>query len=308
MGALVALAEDEVGQRTLDGIPVREEGVVSGGGGGGTKDGEGSADLGDPERIWSWFGDGGATVMVMEVKFDDDGDSHEGEFTQFRRLNLLLGVEFAVDEEALPPFHQFLRLRGKLVGIHAGNRGYPPNKLICLLVPCSDSICASEVQGAATECSQANQCSYTFQYGDGSGTTGYYVSDAVYFDMILGQSSLANSSATVVFGCSNYLSGELTKSDKAVDGIIGFGPGPLSVVSQLSLRGITPKVFSHCLKGDGNGGGILVLGHILDLNIVYTPLLPSQPHYNVNLQGISINGQPLSKQANDIQVRNLVDT
>nr|XP_025637091.2 aspartic proteinase-like protein 2 [Arachis hypogaea] len=110
---------------------------------------------------------------------------------------------------------------GKLVGIHAGNRGYPPNKLICLLVPCSDSICASEVQGAATECSQANQCSYTFQYGDGSGTTGYYISDAVYFDMILGQSSLANSSATVVFGCSNYLSGELTKSDKAVDGIIG---------------------------------------------------------------------------------------
>ncbi|XP_057742024.1 aspartic proteinase 36-like isoform X1 [Arachis stenosperma] len=165
------------------------------------------------------------------------------------------------------------------------------------LVPCSDSICASEVQGAAAECSQANQCSYTFQYGDGSGTTGYYVSDAMYFDMILGQSSLANSSATVVFGCSNYLSGELTKSDKAVDGIIGFGPGPLSVVSQLSSRGITPKVFSHCLKGDGNGGGILVLGHILDPNIVYTPLLPSQPHYNVNLQGISVNGQPLSINA-----------
>ncbi|XP_020963743.1 aspartic proteinase-like protein 2 [Arachis ipaensis] len=280
MGALVALAEDEVGQRTLDGIPVREEGVVSGGGGGGTKDGEGSADLGDPERIWSWFGDGGATVMVMEVKFDDDGDSHEE--PKLLAVDMLIGCNYFTLPNCL--------------------------QLICLLVPCSDSICASEVQGAATECSQANQCSYTFQYGDGSGTTGYYVSDAVYFDMILGQSSLANSSATVVFGCSNYLSGELTKSDKAVDGIIGFGPGPLSVVSQLSLRGITPKVFSHCLKGDGNGGGILVLGHILDLNIVYTPLLPSQPHYNVNLQGISINGQPLSKQANDIQVRNLVDT
>ena len=70
-----------------------------------------------------------------------------------------------------------------------------------MLVPCSDPICTSDVQGAAAECSaQVNQCSYTFQYGDGSGTTGYYVSDAMYFDMILGQSSLANSSATIVFG------------------------------------------------------------------------------------------------------------
>lgn len=76
--------------------------------------------------------------------------------------------------------------------------------------------------------------------------------------------------------CSSYQSGDLTKTDKAVDGILGFGPGELSVVSQLSSRGITPKVFSHCLKGDGNGGGILVLGEILEPSIVYSPLVPSQ--------------------------------
>jgi len=76
--------------------------------------------------------------------------------------------------------------------------------------------------------------------------------------------------------CSTYQSGDLTKTDKAVDGILGFGPGDLSVVSQLSSRGITPKVFSHCLKGDGNGGGILVLGEILEPSIVYSPLVPSQ--------------------------------
>ncbi|XP_029125077.1 aspartic proteinase-like protein 2 isoform X2 [Cajanus cajan] len=162
------------------------------------------------------------------------------------------------------------------------------------LVPCSDPICTSGVQGAAAECSpRVNQCSYTFQYGDGSGTFGYYVSDAMYFDMIMGQSPPANSSATVVFGCSTYQSGDLTKADKAVDGIFGFGPGALSVASQLSSRGITPKVFSHCLKGDGNGGGILVLGEILEPSIVYSPLVPSQPHYNLNLQTIAVNGQLL---------------
>ncbi|KAE9619634.1 putative nepenthesin [Lupinus albus] len=163
------------------------------------------------------------------------------------------------------------------------------------LVSCSDQICTSGVQGAAAQCSpQVNQCTYSFQYGDGSATSGYYVSDAMYFDMIMGHSSPVNSSATIVFGCSTHQSGDLTKSDKAVDGIFGFGPGALSVVSQLSSRGIIPKVFSHCLKGDSNGGGILVLGEIVEPSIVYSPLVPSQPHYNLNLQSISVNGQLLS--------------
>ncbi|XP_034913655.1 aspartic proteinase 36 isoform X2 [Populus alba] len=158
-------------------------------------------------------------------------------------------------------------------------------------VRCSDPICTSAVQTTATQCSsQTDQCSYTFQYGDGSGTSGYYVSDTLYFDAILGQSLIANSSALIVFGCSAYQSGDLTKTDKAVDGIFGFGQGELSVISQLSTRGITPRVFSHCLKGEGNGGGILVLGEILEPGIVYSPLVPSQPHYNLNLQSIAVNG------------------
>ena len=76
--------------------------------------------------------------------------------------------------------------------------------------------------------------------------------------------------------CSTTLSGDLTRSDRAIDGIFGFGQQEISVIAQLSSRGITPKVFSHCLKGEGNGGGILVLGEILDPSIVYTPLVPSQ--------------------------------
>lgn len=76
--------------------------------------------------------------------------------------------------------------------------------------------------------------------------------------------------------CSNSQSGDLTKSDRAVDGIFGFGQHELSVISQLSSMGVTPRVFSHCLKGSENGGGILVLGEIVEPGIVYTPLVPSQ--------------------------------
>ncbi|KAI3880096.1 hypothetical protein MKX03_003917 [Papaver bracteatum] len=160
-------------------------------------------------------------------------------------------------------------------------------------ISCSDSVCSSVVQTAEAGCSENSQCSYQFQYGDGSGTAGFYVSDMLDFDTVTGNSLMSNSSAPVVFGCSNYQSGDLTKTDRAVDGILGFGQHGMSIIQQLSSRGITPRVFSHCLKGTDRGGGVLVLGEVVEEGIVYSPLVPSQPHYNLNLQSIAINGQPV---------------
>ncbi|KAL0436355.1 UNVERIFIED_CONTAM: Aspartic proteinase-like protein 2 [Sesamum radiatum] len=171
---------------------------------------------------------------------------------------------------------------------------YPSSSSTASMISCNDQRCALGAQSSDSGCSGQNQCGYTFQYGDGSGTSGYYVSDSIYFDSIVGNSLTSNSSAPVVFGCSTSQSGDLTKPDRAVDGIFGFGQQGLSVISQLSSQGITPNSFSHCLKGENGGGGILVLGQIVEPNIVYTPLVPSQPHYNVNLQSISVNGQTLN--------------
>lgn len=68
-------------------------------------------------------------------------------------------------------------------------------------ISCSDNVCASIVQTASAECfGESNQCGYSFQYGDGSGTAGFYVSDLLYFDTILGTSLVANSSAPIIFG------------------------------------------------------------------------------------------------------------
>ncbi|XP_051134228.1 aspartic proteinase 36-like isoform X2 [Andrographis paniculata] len=161
-------------------------------------------------------------------------------------------------------------------------------------ISCSDQKCSLGTQSSDSGCNDQNQCGYTFQYGDGSGTSGYYVSDTIYFDSVVGNSLTTNSSANVVFGCSTSQSGGLTKPDRAVDGILGFGQQGLSVISQLSSQGIAPNAFSHCLRGENGGGGILVLGAIVEPNMVYTPLVPSQMHYNVNLQSISVNGQTLN--------------
>ncbi|KAI3738211.1 hypothetical protein L2E82_28234 [Cichorium intybus] len=162
------------------------------------------------------------------------------------------------------------------------------------VVSCSDSICSSNFKTADALCSdQDNQCGYQFNYADESGTSGHYVTDFLYFDTVVDPSTITNSSASITFGCSTYQSGDLARSDKAMDGIFGFGQHDLSVISQLSAQGITPKVFSHCLRGDGAGGGKLVLGEILAPTMVYSPLVPSQLHYNLELQSIAVGEQLL---------------
>ncbi|KAH7838177.1 hypothetical protein Vadar_022949 [Vaccinium darrowii] len=163
-------------------------------------------------------------------------------------------------------------------------------------VSCSDKRCTAGLQSSDSVCSSNgnNQCSYTFQYGDGSGTSGYYVSDVMHLDTVVGNSLVSNSSATVVFGCSTSATGDLTKTDRAVDGIFGFGQQGLSIVTQLYSQGVSPNAFSHCLIGSTSGGGILVLGEIVEPNMVYSPLVASQPHYNLNLESIAVNGQTLA--------------
>jgi hypothetical protein len=60
------------------------------------------------------------------------------------------------------------------------------------------------------------------------------------------------------------------------DGILGFGRNQLSIISQLNSQGLSPKVFSQCLKGSEEGGGILVLGKIEAPGLVCTPIVSSK--------------------------------
>ncbi|CAN6561861.1 unnamed protein product [Malus baccata var. baccata] len=171
----------------------------------------------------------------------------------------------------------------------------PSSSSTASLVSCSDKLCTLGQQTQDSLCDAQNkQCTYDFEYGDGSGTSGYYVSDLLLLDTAGGdQSGTSNSSAKVVFGCSTSATGVLQKTAAAVDGIFGFGQQELSVISQLSSQGLAPKVFSHCFRGDDTGGGILVLGEITEPNIVYSPLVQNQPHYNLNMKNIAVNGQIL---------------
>ncbi|KAF1870345.1 hypothetical protein Lal_00003551, partial [Lupinus albus] len=98
-----------------------------------------------------------------------------------------------------------------------------------------------------------------------------------------------NFSVPLVFGCSNLQSGRLTSHVSALDGILGFGKYSTSLISQLYSQGKAPRVFSQCLKGDNSGGGIVIFGEVVEPNMSYTPLIPNQIHYKINLESISIN-------------------
>ncbi|CAL1362693.1 unnamed protein product [Linum trigynum] len=153
-------------------------------------------------------------------------------------------------------------------------------------VPCPSKTCPDQ-------CTENGQCSYTIKYEDRSVTYGVYMVDRIGLDFIRPDSTIGTSSAAIGFGVSTYQSGTLADSALAVDGIFGLGRGPLSPISQLASRGVIPPVFSHCLKGEGLGGGTFVLGEISEPGMVYTPLVPAQPHYNLYLQSIAVNGELL---------------
>ncbi|KAM3303013.1 hypothetical protein P3S67_014043 [Capsicum chacoense] len=161
-------------------------------------------------------------------------------------------------------------------------------------ISCSDQRCALGAQSSFTNCSAENQCRYTLHYGDGSDTSGYYVADDMLYDIVTGNSLSSNSSARVTFGCSTSQMGDFGMFDKATDGIFGLGQHGVSVIAQLSSQGLIPHVVSHCLRGSNGGGGVLVFGQIVEPTLVYTPLVPSQPHYMVNLETIAVNGQTLA--------------
>uniref|UniRef100_A0A2N9GQK9 Peptidase A1 domain-containing protein n=1 Tax=Fagus sylvatica TaxID=28930 RepID=A0A2N9GQK9_FAGSY len=132
---------------------------------------------------------------------------------------------------------------------------------------------------------------YDIVYPDQSETGGFYVSDRLTFDEFHGRTVTSNSSS-VVFGCSTHESNFPT--ERQFDGILGLGPGKVSVLSQLASQGMTPKVLSMCLgpyTQPGVAVGFLVFGEAIAPNMVYTPLIPHQPHYNIRLESITVNGQ-----------------
>ncbi|KAK8944049.1 Aspartic proteinase-like protein 2 [Platanthera guangdongensis] len=155
------------------------------------------------------------------------------------------------------------------------------------IVSCDANFCSSAYGGEIPGCVHDVPCLYTLEYGDGSSTTGYFVTDNVQYSQVSGDHQTKVLNASVTFGCGAQLSGDLGSSTEAVDGILGFGQSNTSMLSQLASAGKVRKVFSHCLDTK-RGGGIFAIGQVVQPKVKTTPLVPNMPHYNVILKSIQV--------------------
>ncbi|CAF2057610.1 hypothetical protein Bca4012_099152 [Brassica carinata] len=158
-------------------------------------------------------------------------------------------------------------------------------------VGCEDDFCSFVSQPDA--CEPMKTCSYHVVYGDGSASDGEFVKDNITLDQVTGDLRTAPLAQEVVFGCGSNQSGQLGKTDSAVDGIMGFGQANTSIISQLAAARNKKRIFSHCLD-NVNGGGIFAVGEVESPLVKFTPLVPNQVHYNVILKGIDVDGEPVA--------------
>ncbi|WVZ83537.1 hypothetical protein U9M48_030674 [Paspalum notatum var. saurae] len=164
----------------------------------------------------------------------------------------------------------------------------PSSSTTFSVLPCDSalSICAAESAGATPP--PGCTCTYNQTYGLGwtSGTQG---SETFTFGSTPADQARVPG---IAFGCSNATSNDFN----GTAGIVGLGRGDLSLVSQLSA-----SKFSYCLTPfqDTNSTSTLLLGPSAALNatgVRSTPFVdnPTQPHYYLNLTGISLGTTPLS--------------
>ncbi|KAL0758052.1 hypothetical protein Bca101_095720 [Brassica carinata] len=181
------------------------------------------------------------------------------------------------------------------------------------LVSCDEDFCYQISGGPLSGCKANMSCPYLEIYGDGSSTAGYFVKDVVQYDSVAGDLKTKTANGSVIFGLLNWRtvdkahrcgarqSGDLDSSnEEALDGILGFGKANSSMISQLASSGRVKKIFAHCLDGR-NGGGIFAIGRVVQPKVNMTPLVPNQPHYNVNMTAVQVGQEFLDIPADLFQ-------
>ncbi|KAE8693526.1 Detected protein of unknown function [Hibiscus syriacus] len=165
-------------------------------------------------------------------------------------------------------------------------------------LPCGSDSCQALPR---KQCTDTNECQYSYSYGDRSFTVGTLSTDTLSFDSSDGQKT---EFPTTVFGCGHKNQGKFSSPSA---GLVGLGGGSLSLVSQISTQ--IDNRFSYCLvPRSASSGSKLLFGQeaiISRPGAVSTPLTTKNPptFYFLSLEGVSIGDEtakPISSQGNII--------
>ncbi|XP_009776921.1 aspartic proteinase-like protein 1 isoform X2 [Nicotiana tabacum] len=145
--------------------------------------------------------------------------------------------------------------------------------------------CSHQLCELGSNCKNPKQpCPYTVNYvSDDTSTSGVLVEDILH--LASGSRMTANSSARapVIFGCGSKQTGGYLNG-VAPDGLLGLGPGEISVPSRLAKAGFVRNCFSLCFKEDDSGR--IFFGDQGPATQQITSFLPSDGQFVTYLVGV----------------------
>ncbi|VFR00344.1 unnamed protein product [Cuscuta campestris] len=166
-------------------------------------------------------------------------------------------------------------------------------------LPCSHQSCE-----LGPNCkSSKDPCPYMANYTtESTSSSGFLVEDKLHLVLFGENSHQASPLAPVIIGCGNKQSGGYLDG-AAPDGVLGLGPGKISVPSQLANSGLVPHSFSFCF--DKSHSGRIFFGDQGPGSQRSTPLLPLEGNYNtyiVEAEYYCLAGSCLKKSGFQAQV------
>ncbi|KAH6827865.1 Eukaryotic aspartyl protease family protein [Perilla frutescens var. hirtella] len=116
-------------------------------------------------------------------------------------------------------------------------------------IPCSHELCD---MGPNCE-SPKGHCPYSVQYlSDDTSSSGLLFEDQLHLASVEGNKQQSSIQAAVIVGCGSKQSGAYLDGI-APDGLMGLGPGDISVLSSLAKSGLVPHSFSFCYDKSYSG-------------------------------------------------------
>ncbi|XP_054813516.1 aspartic proteinase CDR1-like [Prosopis cineraria] len=169
----------------------------------------------------------------------------------------------------------------------------PKSSSTYVTLPCTSNPCEVLPRNNGYPiCGTSNECTYYYSYGDESYTMGELANESISFGA--SGSGQPVSFPNTVFGCGHNNNATDGDSDT---GLVGFGQGALSLVSQMAEVG---RRFSYCFPPMSYqsttklrfGDEATISGN----GVVSTPLITrhGSPYYFLNLEGMTVGDQKVS--------------
>ncbi|KAJ8771613.1 hypothetical protein K2173_026790 [Erythroxylum novogranatense] len=160
-------------------------------------------------------------------------------------------------------------------------------------LPCNHELCESDlICGSSKE-----PCSYIVNYDDSQNTSssGLLVEDKLHLVSVSEPGKQKKVQASVVIGCGRKQTGSYLDG-AAPDGVMGLGPGNISVPGLLARAGLTRNSFSLCFEENGSGRILFGdQGHASQLSTPFVPVEGNYVAYFVHVESACVGGSCLKQ-------------